>query len=329
MALATSAFIMASMTRYEMWALLPLFPWYYWLRTRDRVGPAVMAALLFAGPVAWTLSNYVYGGQAFLGVAAAIHDRSWAATPVGVSVSKAGEILITRFASRLGWVLVIGLLLGLVRELRSLVARRLSPERILYLAAVLIFLVGAWAFTVLRGQTLGDPYLLFIFILAMPIALIPASGYLSHIGRRGLWGIIAVALIYSLGSTWLKGGLETHWVTRAKPQRIIRFAEWVDQSPWRDQPVVFTRMEWEPTYFPYYFPSYAWKTIIISEWIDDGPLRELTQSAGPSLLVTQPGDEEYVKRFVKVTGMTVEHDRLVHREGDVEVYAFVDAQPKK
>src|SRR5262249_58765501 len=31
------------MTRYEVWALLPLFPWYYWLRTRDRVGPAVMA----------------------------------------------------------------------------------------------------------------------------------------------------------------------------------------------------------------------------------------------------------------------------------------------
>src|SRR5262249_1856227 len=109
--LATSAVIMASMTRYEMWALLPLFPWYYWLRTRDRVGPAVMAALLAAGPVAWILSNHLYGGQAFLGVAAAIHDRSWAATPVGVSVSKAGEILVTRFVSRLGWVLVIGLLL--------------------------------------------------------------------------------------------------------------------------------------------------------------------------------------------------------------------------
>ena len=328
-ALATSAFIMASMTRYEVWVFLPLFPGYYWLRTRHLVGSAAMAALLFAGPVAWTLSNHVYGGQAFLGVAAAIHDRSWAATPVGVSVTKAGEILVTRFASRLGWVIVIGLLLGLVRELRSLVARRLSPERILHLAVVLIFLAGAWAFTVMRGQTLGDPYLLFIFILAMPIALIPASGYLSHIGRGGLWVVIVVALIYSLASLWLKGGLETHWVTTAEPQRIIRFAEWVNQSPWRDQPVVFTRMDWQPTYLPYYFPRYAWKTIIISEWIDDGPLLEMTQSVRPSLLVTQPGDEAYVKRFVKVTGMAVEQYRLVHRDGDVEVYALVDAQPSK
>ncbi len=326
---AISSLVMASMTRYEVWFLLPLFPWYYWLRARDWGLAAGMAALLGAFPLAWLIGNHVYEGNALLGFAAAVTDRSFGETHGGVSLTKAVEILVTRFATHMGWVLVSLVILGLAMELRSLVARRLSTERLLYLAVVLVSLAGMGAFTVLRGETLGDRNLLFGLILLIPMAVIPVAAVLGYGGRGRLWVVIVVVVSCTLGSSWLTGRIETRWVTRVKPHGITRLAEWVNASSWRDQPVVFTRMDWQPTYVPYYFPRLAGKTLIVSEWIEDGRLNELTKLVRPALLVTQRGDEAYVERFSRVTGMAVEHERLVHRDGDVEVYELGNAPQNK
>jgi len=246
-----------------------------------------------------------------------------------MSAAGAVALLVTRLARHLSWVLVGGLLLGLAAEGRSLMAGRLSPERRLYLALVLLSLAGATTFVILRGETVGDRNLLFAFMLAIPMSLRPAARYLSTLGRRQRWAIIAVALTCSLGWSWRTGQLETRWVTGAKPQAIIWFGEWARQSTWRDRSVVFTRMDWQPTYFPYYFPSHASKTLIVSEWIDDAELRDLVQLAQPALLVTQRGDEAYVERFARVTGMAVEPARLVQRHGEIEVYELIRALPRQ
>jgi hypothetical protein len=63
--------------------------------------------------------------------------------------------------------------------------------------------------------------------------------------------------------------------------------------------------------------------LIISEWVPDNALRSMTKVLRPALLVTQRGDEAYVERFVKVTGIAVDRGRLVHRDSDVEVYELV------
>jgi hypothetical protein len=320
---AVGSLALASMTRYEAWFLLPLFPAYYWLCTGHGRATLGMAAALAAFPAAWTLGNHLHEGQAFLGLAAAIHDRSFAGAGVGTSAWGAGMIMVTRFAARLGWALVAALPLGLALEIRALVACRLSPERRLYLAIVLVALAGAAAFVVLRGETVADRYFLFAFIFAIPIALVPAARPLGRLGRRGRWIAVAAVLIYSLGLPWLTGRLEARWVTSvATPQHIIAFGQWLGHSPWRARPVVFTRIGWQSTYFPYYFPGHSGMTLIVSEWIDDERLRELTRLAQPALLVTQRGDEAYVQRFVEVTGMTVEPGPAVYRQGHVEVYAL-------
>ena len=157
----------------------------------------------------------------------------------------------------LGWVVVILFVVGLAMEVRSLVARRLSPERILHLAIALLSLASMGAFAVPRGETLVNRYLLFSFAFAIPIALVPVSPYLRQLGRWGLALVIALALSYTVGSAALTGRMETGWVTRVKPEGIIRFAEWMNNSPWRDEAVVFTRMDWQSTYIPYYYPSFA------------------------------------------------------------------------
>jgi hypothetical protein len=321
--LAISCFLLASMTRYELWFLLPLFPCYYWLRTRDWVVGSVMTALLVAFPTVWTIGNYIYEGNALLGIGAALHDRGLGDTQVGVPPTAAVEMLVTRFAKSLGWVLVVLLVLGMAMECRSLLAGRLSPERILYFAVVLVLLVGSGTFAVVRGETLPTRNLLFGLVFSMPMATIPISARLQRMRRSGLWFVIVLAVIYTLGSSSVTGRMETALLTRAKPEGIMRFEQWLNKSPWRDQPVIFTCMGWQPTYLLYYFPALGWRMNIVSGWMDDGVLRSWTQSLRPALLVTQRGDEAHVQRFVRVTGIAVEHERLVHRDGEVEVYELV------
>ena len=326
--LAIVSLVLASMTRYEVWFLLPLFPYYYWLRTKNRVVAAAMAALLFAFPAAWIIGNYLYEGHALFGISAAIHDRGLGDTHQGVPLTTAVKMLVTRFATGLGWVLAVLLGLGMAMECWFLVAGRLSPERILYFALVLVLLVGTGAFTVLRGETLPNRNLLFGFVFSIPVATIPALtlARLRQVKRSGLWAVIILTLIYTLGSASVTGRMETVLLTRVKPQAMMRFEGWVSKSAWRNQPVVFTRMGWQPTYLPYYFSRFAWRMMIISEWMDDSALHSLTQLLRPALLVTQRGDEAYVERFVRVTGIAVDYGRLVHRDSEVEVYELVISQ---
>jgi hypothetical protein len=103
---------------------------------------------------------------------------------------------------------------------------------------------------------------------------------------------------------------------------IIGFQEWIRNTPWRDQPLVFTRMDWEPTYLPYYFPPWSTRLMIVSDWTVDRFISDWTHSQRPALLITQRGDEAYVERFVRVTGIAVERERLVHRLGELEVYGL-------
>jgi hypothetical protein len=214
-------------------------------------------------------------------------------------------------------------------ELRSLVLRRLSPERVLYLSVLLMSLGSMAAFTVFRGEALFNRYLLFSFIFSMPMAVIPVAPYIENISRNKLCCVIVLALTYTLGSTLWTGRMDTIWVTTVRPQSIIRFTEWLNKSVWRNQPVIFTRMNWQPTYLAYYFPSYGTRNLIISEWLDDDWLKEWTQSAQPSLLVTQRGDEAYVERLFKLTGLAVEPKQPVYRDSDLEVCVLVDTHPNK
>ena len=326
--LAIVSLVLASMTRYEVWFLLPLFPCYYWLRTKNLVVSAAIATLLFIFPAAWIIGNYLYEGHALLGIGAAMHDRGLGDTYQGLPLTAAVKMLVTRFAMGWGWVLAVLLGLGMAMECWSLVAGRLTPERILYLALVLVLLVGTGAFTLVRGQTLPTRNFLFGFVFAIPMATVPVLSVarLRPVKRIVLWVVIILTLIYTLGSASLTGRMETVLLTRVKPQGMLRFEEWVSKSAWRNQSVVFTCMGGQPSYLPYYFSTFAWRMMIISEWTDDNALRSLTKVVRPALFVTQRGDEAYVERFVRVTGIAVDPGRLVHRDGEVEVYELVISQ---
>ena len=321
--IAIGCFVLASMTRYEIWVLLPLFPFYYWLRTKAWRTVLGMAGLLFASPVAWMIVKHFVEGDALLGFATAIDDRTSDNSYVGLIGG--AEIFYTEFLSRLGWILLLLLMLGLIIEIRSFIVRRLSTERILFLFVILASLGTMLACAVFRGKTIYDRFLLFSYIFSMAIVAIPIGAYLRNVALSRLWGAIFLAITYTVGSALWTGRVEAHWLTFTKADPIIRLGEWLSKSSWRNQPVISTLMDWQLTYLPYFFPAFATKIMIVSPWIDDAGLREWMRTVRPPIFVTRHGDEADVERFSKVTGIKIDRGRVIYRDGGMEVYALANA----
>jgi hypothetical protein len=108
---ATALLVLASMTRYEIWPLLPWFPVYFAIRTRRYRMALAFGGALIAFPIAWSLGNLLYQGDAFVGFNAAIHERSYGETRVGLS--QAVRVLAEQARGHLGWVLAPAIAVGI------------------------------------------------------------------------------------------------------------------------------------------------------------------------------------------------------------------------
>jgi 4-amino-4-deoxy-L-arabinose transferase-like glycosyltransferase len=58
---------LAIMSRYEIWVLIPIFPLYYFLKTRRTLESCLILAVLFLFPFMWSLNTYIHVGDPFLG----------------------------------------------------------------------------------------------------------------------------------------------------------------------------------------------------------------------------------------------------------------------
>ena len=76
----------------------------------------------------------------------------------------------------------------------------------------------------------------------------------------------------------------------------------------------------------YYFPAFADKSLIVCPWIDDAGLEEWVRTERPPLFITRRGDEAYVERFSRVTGIEIDRARIIYQDGDMEVYALAYAR---
>src|SRR4029077_7986165 len=122
-----------------------------------------------------------------------------------------------------------------------------------------------WAFlmyvALVRGWEMRsvDRYLLFGFAMALPFAVSPYGPRLTN--ARLQWSIVvAVGVI----SVVLAGAEMFHasqheadspvFVTQHQPIAMKRVAAWLRNSQYRDAAIIVTRMDWQSTYLPLYFP---------------------------------------------------------------------------
>jgi hypothetical protein len=306
--------ILAEMTRYEAWPLVPLLLVYLYWRTRSAPTLLISAAILLIFPIGWSIGSYVHSGNALSGFLLGTHPLEGGGA---VSVPIAIANVARRATSHLGWLLWVAVLWGLITELTRAMRGILNAERTAY--AILVGVV--WISIVLGARSLGSAlygrYLLAGCVLALPLAAVPYLRQWGHYRHSVAIGVLAG--IGSVGLAYVAHQPQV-WVTRTQPAEIMELARWLRSSPYRDAGVLLTKMNWVSTYLPLYVPELSGRYFIVSVWVEDGELRRFITRRKPALLITQAEDAPHRARIERVLGHAIPAERHVYSAGAVEAY---------
>jgi hypothetical protein len=318
--------------RYEAWLLIPLLPIYHYWKIRKVWTGILIAIVLGIFPGFWMMSNYLHGGI-FLPIipgatTLAVAGAGAHETDLAGAIWNIGSISI----SHIGWILVILILWGVILQCVQAVRGRVTAERVLYLSIVCIFWIFILCLAIARGSALWHRYLLFGFVMALPFAAMPLVHHSVNY-RRWLGAYIIIA-IFSIMFTYFLGVKDIirhpiDYVTHRQPSEIKRLAEWLRTSSYRSDHILLTRMTWESTYLPLYFPEmcssckYAvapWAFNFISFWTADSSLDDFLKVQRPAVLVTRDYDHDLQSRIETILGKKINENSMVHTEDGIKVY---------
>jgi len=311
---ALVCFAWASMTRYEVWPLLPLVPLYAYWRTR-RLAPAVVSAVALAAfPSAWMIGNVLEVGNPLPGLA----HQSKGALMQGehrIAIADAIGLLWRTSVGEVGWPLALAIVAGVV----TIAARRLPEERrderALYLAAVGVFWMMMVYMATVRGGSFYARFLLFGLVMVLPWAMLP----FRTVTRGSAYGgaallLIAVASLASTGRYW-----KPTYLTHRQPLEIQDLAAWLSTSDYRHDCLLLTDLGWDASYLALYWPDVALRQRIVSAWMEDADIEKVLRDR-PTLLVTRADDAEQQGRIARALGSPLDSAPKVYGVGPIEVY---------
>ena len=288
-------FGLASLTRYEVWILLPLFPTYYFLKTGRFFQSLFLAIGLAAFPIAWMVISFNETGSFLPGYGAALHLAE------STSFSGALRILACFSIHNLGWTIPLLTAAGFLLLFAGATKRQLSKERLLYLAIIFITCLFWVKFGMDRGLSFDQRYLLFIFVMSLPIF----SFVISHYLRKNSYIIILAVVFIAAADPFISQVIHKRsnlHITQNKTHDIETLGRWLADSPYRDSPLLLTTMKnWDSTYLPLYSPEIAFRYIILTKGRSDSVYRDFITTFQPKLLITREGDHEGMSRFEKLT----------------------------
>jgi hypothetical protein len=217
--------------------------------------------------------------------------------------------------SHLGGVLVIAIIGGLIWQFISLTNSPNRPDRLMYIVAVCFYWMGMVYLAMNIGTTLWNRFLMFGFTISIPLAFLPFTERLIY-RRRSTATIICLGLLALSMATFPRQ--RPLWVTPYSPTEIKNIAAWLKESPYRDDAVLVTQMDWKSTYLPLYFPEV--RMGMISSWVEDDEVHDFLRNQHPSLLITWEGESELQARIEYLTKKSIAEHSLIHEEGPIKVY---------
>ena len=314
LALCFLFFSWAQMSRYEAWWVTPAFALYYGLRTQSVTRGILALALFSLVPSAWMLGNYLHGGHPLPAFQAVKHGATLVNAPQ-LDVLEALNYLGSLTVSHLGVILTVAIVGGVLWQLALITRSANKPEQVMYVAVVCLYWLALVYLAMNIGATVWNRFLLFAFVMSLPLAFFPFLGPLmSH--RRSLAMIVCAILVAAGISTFPRQ--RPLWVTRQRPTEIINLVTWLKQSPYRHDPLLVTDMAWKATYIPLYFPEVRMR--LVSPWVEDDEVYDFVKNQPPSLLITREGEAELQRRIENIIGKPIAAHSLVHREGAIKVY---------
>jgi 4-amino-4-deoxy-L-arabinose transferase-like glycosyltransferase len=329
LSLAFSLFFLclAAMTRYETWVLIPVFPCYYFWKTRKLFVSLAIAAVLAVFPAVWTLNNYLYMGGAFRGFT---HATAWHHGARRVGLLYALRVIGGKTVYHLGWIVPVLAATGIGMQCVQATKRRIDSRRMLYILTAALFWAGVLAYALARGSRLWDRFLLFAFLMVLPFAAMPLSHYYSGRGKKRSLMVILMAVIVTVSVVYKPGAYDSlyskrnfFYVTLWRPEEMEKLAKWLRNSPYRDSVVLLTRLHGQAAYLSLYFPEAASRRFIIKSHAGKADIRRVLRSRRPTLLIADSHDK-IASAMGKLLGREPE-DMVIHREGFITVYDISSA----
>jgi hypothetical protein len=306
---------------------LPLFPAYYYLKTKSVKTTFAMVIVLGIFPLVWVAASYFHSGNLLSGY---LSDAERGAAAVGqeaVSWPMSAVVIARMAVKNLGFVFAIAIG-GLVWQVWRLAARKTSAEQTLYTLMILLFWSFTFYFTAQRGWSLWNRYLLFGIVTLLPFISLQFVRYFGSRPNSESFVALFVAASIAIATYW---DLPSVHLRPSQPTEIKNMAQWLARSPYSRDAVLLTKMDWQSTYLPLYFPELAScrsaRFRIVSFWSEDQELAKFVASKRPALLITRDGDARFQSRIESLLGAKMQTSDLVHRESRINAYdirSYVD-----
>lgn len=312
------ALILSCMTRYEGWLFIPVYPLYYFLKTK-RIGESlVILAALALYPFIWMLGNYLNEGKFLLGLSG-VREYS---TEVRTGLIKSTRNVARVTLAQIGWIVTLLAAVGIVKEMCDALRLRIKSEVTLYIAITAIIWLFLLYFGYVRGTTMMDRYFFLGIVLIIPFAVVPIEFVFKNQKKFISISIILLLLLFALAKTQ---SFPLERLTNKKPLRIQKVAEWLKNSEYRNEPVLLTRLWWESTYFPIFFPEigkhdesyfiYAWCAGMSTE-----RFHLFLRDHRPSIVITCDDDNKLIAETESMIGSVIDGQSLIKSIGEIKIY---------
>ncbi|HVN27770.1 MAG TPA: hypothetical protein VMT64_04755, partial [Candidatus Binataceae bacterium] len=320
LALFVGSYVLAEMTRYESWPLIPLFIGWLYLRSRSVIATAIVGALLAAFPLAWSVANYRHTGDFLYGIHAAAHPPEGGGR---IGTLNAIVMLTALVRRQLGSTIALAAVAGLLLESYRSFLRSLSGERSAYAILVTVVWIINFNGAMTMGPALFDRHLLLGFVLMLPLA---ALSYLAIAGSSRM-SLAGGTIIFAASLALAYVPTDPHtFVSGTKPTEIIELAKWLRTSRYRDCPIISTQLDWQPSYLPLYAArdtdprGIEHRYFMVSAFSEDEWIRDFLKQSRSALLVTEPADAGDREHLERVLGHNLTLGTPVHVSGHLQVY---------
>jgi hypothetical protein len=243
----------------------------------------------------------------------------------GTNLPGAVKIIARLSVQYLGWIIPLLTAGGFLLLLTDFAKKQLTRENLLYLSIVCLTGLFCVKFAIDRGSSLWVRYLLFIFVIVLPLCTIVMSRYLRKYPYIIiLTFLLAAAPPFVSQALILKGS----GVTRKAVPGIETLSHWLADSPFRNSPLLLTVMKHQASILPLYNPEIAFRYLIVSDWRHDSHLRDFILTFQPQLLITRDGEQKYIARIEKFfDGQIVTDDRLIYSRDTFKAFDLRGLSP--
>jgi 4-amino-4-deoxy-L-arabinose transferase-like glycosyltransferase len=309
--------IIAEMTRYEAWIFVPCFIAYYGCARKKWPQTLLLTIGCLAFPVLWLLGNHFATGNAWIGFSEA--NRGTDEGAIAVNAGRAMIILVQKLLKHVEPLLLAAIGVGIVTRLYQFRDRLPRLEEWFYLSILSIYWLAMYRFTIIRGESLWERYLLFGVVFLFPYVVLSIQSWLEK-GRRR---VLIVSALLAIALMVPRPALTVFYVVKEPPTAILKVCNWFNQSPYRDSAVLLTAMNWDSTYVPLYAPSMLSRHLIASAWVNDQDIRNFVAQKKPEIFMTREQEDQTFKlHLTQLTSPLLSDRKLVYTESNIQVYAL-------